>query len=126
MDKEYLVFRQRQERTNEVVFTSEKRAAEIEQEENATLIEWQPVDGDRVASNYASDGSYSPPPPYEPTYRELREAKFLTMKIGDQFDALYKYAVANGLVPDRNAPLNTPEGWAGFIESVKEEFPKPE
>ena len=127
MDKEYLVFRGGAERTNEVIYTSDKRAAEIAIEENAVLIEWQPVDGDRVAINYITDGSHSPESsaPVSHTYKELRQAEYAQIPIGDQLDAILKYALANGVVPDANQPQDTPEGLTARILAIKEKYPKP-
>ena len=47
-------------------------------------------------------------------------------KLGDQMDQLWKWASANGLVPDSSVgrDLDTPEGMGGEIQTVKKKYPK--
>ena len=82
--------------------------------------------------------------PYDPPYDEKRKAEYLE-KLGDQGnqnDAIYKgvtallqvlvdkQLVTTGelqdldLLPDKNAPLDTPAGWLGRIKDIKQRFPK--
>lgn len=82
--------------------------------------------------------------PYEPPYDEKRKQEYQE-KLGDQGnqnDAIYKgvtallqvlvdkQLVTTGelqdldLLPDKNAPLDTPAGWLGRIKDVKQRFPK--
>lgn len=64
--------------------------------------------------------------PYTESYKGAREAEYAKIPIGDQLDAIYKYALANGVVPDPNAKTDTPEGWVAKIQSIKDTYPKPE
>lgn len=81
---------------------------------------------------------------YEPSSVEKRKKEYLEKlgDQGDQNDAIYKVVTALlqvlvdkrvvttgelqdlDLLPDKNAPLDTPAGWLGRIQDIKQRLPK--
>lgn len=80
--------------------------------------------------------------PYSPPAEEKRQQAYESElgSAGDQFDAIYKGLsvlipalvksgaippeVAAALLPDANAPVDTPPGWLGKVAEIKTRFPK--
>lgn len=118
--KTYLAFKRGETRTHEVVYTHAPPKPD--------WVLWEPGE-DRDATSYEKqpDGAlvYNPVPEPEPPYDAKRRQAFNRIDIGDQLDAIYKYAIANGVVPDAAKPPDTPEGWAARVQAVKQQFPKP-
>lgn len=80
--------------------------------------------------------------PYEPTAEEKRKVAYTNElgNPGDQFDAIFKAVsilvpelvkrgaispeIAAALLPDPNAPVDTPPGWLGKLSEIKARYPK--
>lgn len=80
--------------------------------------------------------------PYEPPAGELRKVAYESElgNPGDQFDAIFKAVsilvpelvkrgaispeIAAALLPDPNAPVDTPPGWLGKLSEIKARYPK--
>lgn len=80
--------------------------------------------------------------PYEPPAEEKRKAAYTNElgNPGDQFDAIFKAVsilvpelvkrgaispeIAAALLPDPNAPVDTPPGWLGKLSEIKARYPK--
>lgn len=76
------------------------------------------------------------------SYKAARQEELAKLQVNDQIDAIYKGVSSvvgllkklgasdkdlsdAGLVPDKSQPLDTPAGWLGYIQDVKEKNPKP-
>lgn len=57
-------------------------------------------------------------------YKALRLAEYIKIPMGEQFDAIYKFAVAAGVRPNPQAEPGTPERWVADITAIKEKYPK--
>ena len=80
--------------------------------------------------------------PYEPPAEEKRKVAYTNElgNPGDQFDAIFKAVsilvpelvkrgaispeIAAALLPDPNAPVDTPPGWLGKLSEIKARYPK--
>ena len=86
----------------------------------------------------AENFDWEAPPPVE----EIRKAEYEKQlgDVGNQFDAIFKglliivpalieskaisQEVAALLTPDPNAPVDTPAGWMGRVQKIKQDNPK--
>jgi hypothetical protein len=63
--------------------------------------------------------------PWAGIYKMHREREYARIGIGEQLDAIYKFALAAGVIPDPNAGTDTPAGWVAKIQAIKNQYPKP-
>ena len=146
---DWLVFRDGATRTTEHWSGKVAPIPGVNVPADAVVKVWDKTADDR-ADNYklsAGVAVLDPPQPViqpviEPTKEELRKTAYQKElgDIGNQFDAIYKGVkilvpalVKAGLLapeeiqaltPDKNADPDTPAGWLGKIEDIKERFPK--
>ena len=130
---DYLIFAPGRDEPIQVYHSDEPPVMGKQAPADCTFIEWSMIDGVkepykyRMAAGKLTLAVEPPLPPLpETTYADKREAEYARLKLGDQLDAIYKAALQLGIKPDATQPADTPEGWTGRIQAIKEKYPKPE